>query len=172
MNRLAFTILPILVGGALTLSSAAPSMLDSDDLAFVKQAAEGGKTAVDVGQLAVDKASNSEVKSFASRIIRDHSKANQQLSSLAASKGVELPSGKGLKNDAMYLKLKVLSGREFDKAYVNAMVEDHRKDVADFEKQIASAHDPDVKNFAAKTLPTLKEHLRMVERLQADLGAQ
>jgi putative membrane protein len=172
MNRLILTILPVCLGGGLLLSAAAGSALNSDDLTFVKNAAEGGKAEVELGRLAADKSSNLEVKAFANRMIRDHAKADQQLSSLAASKGVDLPSGKGLMNDATFLKLKVLSGKAFDKAYVGAMVDDHKKDVAEFEKQSESAQDPDVKKFAAKTLPTLREHLTSIEKLQSDLDSQ
>jgi putative membrane protein len=173
MNNLIRGMLPVLLGGGLVLSTAAAaSTLNSDDQDFVKNAAKGGMTEVELGRLAEQKATNPEVKNFASRMVRDHSKADQQLTNLAAAKGVDLPSGKGLMNDATYLKLKVLSGAAFDKAYVNAMVDDHKQDVADFEKESESAQDPAVRNFAAKTLPTLKEHLTVIEKIQSDIGAQ
>jgi putative membrane protein len=101
-----------------------------------------------------------EVQRFAGRMVRDHSKNDVKLSALASSKGVQLQDGKGLMNDATYPELKVLSGKEFDKAYVKAMLADHKDDVSSFEKQSADAQDPDVKNFAAKTLPMLQEHLK------------
>lgn len=173
MRHLVCGMLPVLLVGVFVLPAlAAPSTLTGDDVDFVKNAAKGGITEVELGRLAEQKATNPEVKNFASRMVRDHSKADQELTSLAASKGVDLPTGKGLMNDATYVKLKALSGTAFDKAYVKAMVEDHKQDVADFEKKSESAQDPAVRNFAAKTLPTLKEHLSMIEKIQSDIGAE
>ncbi len=167
MTKIAFKFAPVFLGSALVLSAAGgPAKLTGDDADFVKKAAKGGMTEVELGQLAEQKTSNPLVKSFAERMVRDHSQADRQLTALAASKGVDLPTGKGLMNDASYLKLKMLSGKEFDKAYVSAMVSDHKEDVADFEKQSETAKDPDVRNFAAQTLPTLKEHLSMIEKIQ------
>lgn len=168
------TLLPVLLGGGLILSAAAAGSgtLNSDDLSFVNAAAKGGTTEVELGQLAAQKSTNPSVQAFAKRMVRDHSNINRRLSALAASKGVDLPDGKGIMNDATYLELKVLSGKEFDKAYVKAMVADHKDDVSSFEKQSAAAQDPEVKNFAAKTLPTLQEHLTMIEKLQSDMGGQ
>jgi len=105
-------------------------------------------------------------------MVRDHSKIDVKLTALASSKGVQLPDGKGLMNDATYLELKVLSGKEFDKAYVKAMVADHKDDVSSFEKQSADAQDPDVKSFAARTLPMLQEHLNIIEKIQSEIGGQ
>jgi putative membrane protein len=168
MNRL----FPVLLGGGLIFAAAAEPKLNSDDLGFVNGAAKGGTTEVALGRLAAQKSSNPGVQAFANRMVRDHSKIDRNLAALAASKGVELPDGKGLMNDATYLELKVLSGKEFDKAYVKAMVADHKEDVLSFEKQSAAAQDPDVKDFAAKTLPTLQEHLTMIRKIQSDIDAQ
>jgi len=68
-------------------------------------------------------------------------------------------------------KLSALSGAEFDREYGKMMLSDHRKDVSEFEKQSTRATDPDLKAFATKTLPTLKEHLQMAESLPGAKGA-
>lgn len=165
-------LLPVLLGGGLILAAAAEPKLNSDDLGFVNGAAKGGTTEIALGRLAAEKSSNPRVQAFANRMVRDHSEIDRKLATLAASKGVELPDGKGLMNDATYLELKVLSGKEFDKAYVKAMVADHKDDVSSFEKQSTAAQDPDVKRFAAKTLPTLQEHLTMIQKIQSDIDMQ
>jgi putative membrane protein len=170
MTKSIIRILPVLLGGGLILSAA--TNLNNNDLDFVNNAAKGGTTEVELGHLAAQKSKNPEVQRFASRMVRDHSKIDLKLTALASSKGVQLPDGKGLMNDATYLELKVLSGKEFDKAYVKAMVADHKDDVSNFEKQSADAHDPDVKSFAAKTLPMLQEHLNMIQKIQSDIGGQ
>jgi putative membrane protein len=170
MTKFIIGILPALLGSGLVLSAA--TNLKSNDLDFVNNAAKGGTTEVQLGHLAAQKSKNPEVQRFASRMVRDHSKIDVKLTALASSKGVQLPDGKGLMNDATYLELKVLSGKEFDKAYVKAMVADHKDDVSSFEKQSADAQDPDVKSFAARTLPMLQEHLNIIEKIQSEIGGQ
>ena len=164
-------LLPMLLGGSLILSAAGAAELNSGDLDFVNGAAKGGTTEVALGQLAAQKSSNARVQAFANRMVRDHSDINGKLTALAATKGVELPDGKGLMNDATYLELKVLSGKEFDKAYVKAMLGDHKEDVSGFEKESAAAQDPDVRKFVAKTLPTLQQHLAMIQKIQSEIDA-
>jgi len=170
MTKSIIRILPVLLGGGLIVSAA--TNLNSNDLDFVNSAAKGGTTEVELGHLAEQKSKNPEVQRFAGRMVRDHSKIDVNLAALASSKGVQLPDGKGLMNDATYLELKVLSGKEFDKAYVRAMVADHKDDVSSFEKQSADAQDPDVKSFAAKTLPMLQEHLNMIQKIQSAIAGQ
>ena len=148
----------------------AASSLGSDDTDFVKTAAKGGIAEVEMGRLAVKKATSPEVRQFGSMMIRDHSKANQQLSALAASKGVELPTSKSIGEDVSYAKLKVLSGKSFDDAYIKTMVDDHKEDVEAFQKAADSSQDPDVKKFASKTLPTLQGHLTKIQKIQSDFG--
>lgn len=138
---------------------------------FVKHAAQGGAAEVALAQLAKDKASNPEVKTFAERLERDHSKANDELKSLASSKHLTLPEGSKTYASNLKDRLSKLSGAAFDKAYIAAMVEDHQKDVKAFEREATSGADADVKAFAAKTLPTLKEHLQQAEQLAKTVGA-
>jgi putative membrane protein len=134
------------LGAGLALAASTVSSEDSD---FLKSAAKGGMAEVELGRLATQKASNPKVKEFGSRMIRDHSKANAKLTKLAASKGVELPDGKGLSNDTSALHLKMLSGKSFDDAYVKMMVDDHKNDVAAFEKAANNSSDSEVKEFAS-----------------------
>lgn len=145
--------------------------LNSTDADFLKKAAKGGLTEVELGRLAARKAVSPEVKQFANRMIRDHSKANQQLTALAASKGVDVPKSAPLSEDASAAHLKMLSGKSFDEAYVKMMVEDHKEDVADFQKESESAQDPDVKNFASKTLPILQSHLDQITQIQSNFNS-
>ncbi len=155
----------------LTISAVAlADSLNSSDSDFLKKADKGNLTEVELGHLAARKAVNPEVKQFANRMIRDHSKANQELMTLAASKGLEVPKSAPLSEDASAAHLKMLSGKSFDEAYVKLMVEDHKKDVADFQQESQSATDPDVKNFASKVLPVLQSHLDKITQIQADFN--
>ncbi len=144
--------------------------LPAADAMFVKKAADGGMTEVAIGKLAQDKAENADVKSFAAKLVTDHSQANTDLRSLAASKNLTLVEAKS--HGLVYAKLEKLSGAAFDRAFVAAMVDDHQKDVRAFEKVAKGSGDADVKAFAAKTLPTLKEHLTQVQDLSKTIGAK
>jgi putative membrane protein len=135
------------------------------DTRFMKEAAEGGMAEVALGQLAAEKASSSEVKKFGQRMVDDHSKANDELKQLASQKNVDLPQGLSAKDKATKATLEKLSGEQFDQAYMKDMVKDHKKDVSDFRRESKSAQDPDVKRFAAKTLPTLEDHLKQAESI-------
>jgi putative membrane protein len=125
---------------------------------------------VELGRLAAEKASNAEVKQFAQRMVDDHGKANQQLSTIAQQKNVQVPTELTGKAKADHDRLSKLSGEQFDRAYMQLMVQDHRKDVGEFRKQSTKAKDADVKSFASQTLPTLEDHLKMAEQTQSALN--
>ncbi len=120
---------------------------------------------VALGRLAAEKASSSDVKKFGQRMVDDHSKANDELKQLASQKNVDLPQDLNAKDKATKARLEKLSGEQFDQAYMRDMVKDHKKDVSDFRRESRSAKDPDVKNFAAQTLPTLEDHLKQAESI-------
>ncbi len=137
------------------------SELTASDASFLRMAAAGGAAEVELGNLARDKASDPDVKQFAQRMVDDHSRANEELKALAQQKGVLVPSSPDSRSKKEMDRLSKLSGPEFDRAYAKLMLSDHEKDVAEFNKESQNARDPDVKNFAARTLPTLQDHLRM-----------
>jgi putative membrane protein len=140
------------------------------DETFVKKAAMGGMAEVDLGKLAVDKASSDDVKKFGQRMADDHSKANDELKTLAQNKHITLPTEPDPHEKAMHDRLAKLSGAAFDRAYMQAMVADHRKDVNEFRMESKSGKDADVKGWAAKTLPTLEEHLKMAQNANTAVG--
>lgn len=132
---------------------------------FVMDAAMGGMAEVELGKLAAEKASRDEVKRFGQRMVDDHGKANDELKSLAQSKTITLPTAIGAKHKATVDRLSKLSGEAFDRAYVQEMLKDHQKDVAAFRTESRTGRDPEVKAWAGKTLPTLEEHLKMIQDL-------
>jgi putative membrane protein len=146
-------------------SSKKSSTLSVVDQHFIKKAAEGGLAEVELGKLATEKASSDDVKKFGQRMVDDHSKANDELKQLASSKGVEVPTNLSAKDKATKDRLSKLSGEQFDKAYMNDMVKDHTQDVSEFKKESTSAKDPEVKNFASQTLPTLEDHLKQARSI-------
>jgi putative membrane protein len=144
------------------------------DSRFAMTAAEGGMLEVELGRLASTKAMNAEVKDFAARLVTDHTKANAELTEIAGNKSLMLPTQEQVKakHQGMIGKLEKLEGAAFDREYMAAMVKDHDKDVALFEKQAKSGRDPALQAFAEKTLPTLREHQKMAKQLNDKVSAK
>lgn len=140
------------------------------DQKFIMEAAKGGMAEVELGKLAADKASSDQVKQFGQRMVTDHGKANDELKSIAGGKNITLPSDLDAKDKALRDRLSKLSGAQFDRAYMQAMVRDHRKDVNEFKRESTSGKDADVKAFASKTLPTLEEHLKLAQDANRAVG--
>src|SRR5438105_2218666 len=105
------------------------------DQQFVMEAARGGMAEVELGQLASQKAQSDQVKQFAQRMVQDHGKANDELKSLAQQKNITVPTGLDAKHKATHDRLSKLSGAQFDRAYMQDMLQDHRKDVNDFRRE-------------------------------------
>lgn len=139
------------------------------DKEFVSKAGMGGLAEVQMGNLALQKAQSAGVKAFAQRMVTDHSNANAELAQLATAKGLTLPTELDGDPKAAMDHLNGLSGAEFDKAYMHHMVEDHEKDVSEFEKASTGAQDADIKGWAGKTLPTLQEHLKLSKEVSGKL---
>lgn len=155
---------PLAAASAAASGSAA---MGSADRMFMHKAAIGGMVEVQLGTLAQQKASSDQVKQFGARMAEDHGKANDELKQIASTKGVQLPTALDKKNQGVMDRLQKMSGAQFDKAYMSDMVSDHKEDIADFKKEAGSGKDADLKGFAAKTLPTLQEHLQMAQSANA-----
>ena len=139
------------------------SGLDKGSVKFIEKAASGGMAEVELGKLAQQKASSAQVKEFGARMAKEHAKANEELKPIADAKNVALPGAPDKEHRRTYDKLAKMSGADFDKAYMKHMLDDHEKDVKEFQKQAEKGRDGDVKGFAQKTLPTLEEHLRLAQ---------
>lgn len=155
---------------ALTPSGISAAELTPAETSFLKTAAENGMAEIALAKLALEKTSRPDIKMFARQLLTDHTKANNNLKELAASKAVKLPAGPGVKNDAVKARLQMLSGRDFDDGYVNTMVDNHKSDIAEFNKESDDASDSDVRKFASITLPILREHLNMVKAIQGKMA--
>ena len=136
---------------------------------FMTEAAKGGMAEVELSKLATSKSQNAEVKKFAQKMIEDHTNANAELKQLAGKKTVTLPTELDAAHNATKDKLSGLTGAEFDKEYVSAMVADHEKSVSLFKAQADGGTDADAKAFAAKTLPKLQMHFDMIKAMQGKM---
>ena len=146
-------------------AAAAPLALAASANEFLMDAAKGDNAEIMMGKLAQQKGQSAGVKKFAATLVADHTKAKNEVAALATKMSVSMPSD--VKPDAqqMYDKLAQTTGADFDREFVNHMVEDHQKDIAAFRKE-ANAGDGSVSKLAAKQLPTLKKHLSIAQSLQ------
>ena len=154
-------------GTATTTASSTP--LSDDDKKFAMKAAEGGVGEVTLGGIAASKATNADVKSFGQQMQTDHGKAGDELKQLASAKGLDLPSTPNAETQKTSDELSKKSGAAFDKAYMDDMVKDHDKDVAEFKKAESSVKDADLKAWITKTLPVIEGHQKMAHDLSKKL---
>jgi putative membrane protein len=149
-----------------TPASRAPAR---DDRAFVMEVAQNGIAEIALGRLAAQKGRSPEVKRFAQRVISDHSKVAAELKQLATTKGITLPADMKPEQKQTLDRLATLSGAEFDRDFMTLMAENHDKSVSTFREVARDGTDPDIKAFAAKTLPTLQEHQKMAHDIHGKL---
>src|SRR5690606_20160259 len=135
------------------------TQMNEQDRTFANDAAKGGMMEVMVGNLAAGKATNAKVKSLAEMMVRDHSKANDELKSWATGAAFTLPSAEDDNQKKEHDDLQARSGAEFDRAYADMMVRHHTETIEKFKQQASGGSDSSLKAFAEKTLPTLEHHL-------------
>jgi putative membrane protein len=129
------------------------------DKSFIAKVMKDGATEVELGKLAAQNGSSPEVKQFGQRMVDDHTKAGDELQAIASKLGYTPKKAGPDKGDVK--KFSKLKADKFDREYAKHMVKDHEKEVKLFEKQSEKGKSDELKQFAAKTLPTLQEHLKM-----------
>lgn len=139
------------------------------DTTFANKAAVGGMAEVELGQLALEKTSNAQVKEFATMMVKDHGKANDELKSIASSKMMTLPTSLDAEHQKIKNELMQKKGADFDKAYTKAMVDGHEKTLSLMEDGAKNNQDADLKAFAEKTAPVVKHHLEMITKIHKSL---
>jgi putative membrane protein len=163
----------VTLAGAVVLAMAATPALAQkatgtkmmSDEHFVTDVLNVGMAEVELGKMAADKASREEVKKFGQRMADDHSKAGDELKTLAQKKNITPPTELDAKHKALRDRLMKLSGEGFDHAYMQAMVSGHRQAVNAFRMESKSGKDPEIKEWAATTLPTIEDHLKQAQEL-------
>jgi putative membrane protein len=139
--------------------------VQADASNFAVEAANGGMMEVELGKIAQDNASNPRVKAFGEMMVKDHTEADNNLKQIATSLNIALPDSvsNDTKKEIDHMKMK--KGKDFDKAYVSMMIDDHKKDIAEFRKCADNCSDSTIKSFAATTLPVLMKHLDSVQAI-------
>lgn len=145
------------------------SNLSSADKKFLTSAMEGNMAEVQLGNLALQKSSNPDVKEFAQKMVDDHTKMQDQAKPVADQAGVTPPAGPSAKSQAIMAKLQAASGAQFDKEYAKDMVEDHKEDDKEFKKEETSGKDQSIKDLATQGEPIIAQHLQMAQTLDGKL---
>jgi putative membrane protein len=160
----------LLAFSLLAVAGLAAAALTATEKNFVTKAAKGNLAEVELGKLASEKSNNQQVKDFGQQMVTDHSKANVNLKPIADSNDVPWPTKLTGEPKALYDKLSKLSGPEFDKVYVRAMVQDHEKDAKEYETESGKIKDPQLKSYVDQTLPVIQQHLSHIKSTQESVG--
>jgi len=139
--------------------------VDEADAKFTTEAAVGGMAEVELGKMALEKSSNAQVKEFATMMVKDHGMANTELMAIAKQKNITLPSTVDDEHKKKMEDLSKKTGADFDKAYVNAMVDGHKSTLKLMEDESKDGKDADLKAFATKTAPIVQSHLQMINKI-------
>ncbi len=146
--------------------------MDNNVTEFLTEAASGGMMEVELGRIAQEKATNQQVKDFAAMMIKDHSAANEQLMSIAQGKNIQLPTTLTEEHQEHVTKFRdMASGNDFDKEYVDMMVEDHEEDINKFEDAREDVQDQEIKQWVDNTLPTLRQHKERIDQIKEGMGS-
>ena len=152
--------------GTATTDSTEKSMTsESGDKAFVKKALEGGNAEVKLGQLAEQKSQSEDVKQFGQKMVNDHTQLGDQMKPIAQQLKVSVPTGIPAKDQMLYSKLEKLSGSEFDREYIKAMLKDHQEDLKEFKKEASTGKNPEVKQAAQQGSTVISQHLSMIQQI-------
>ena len=149
-----------------TTSTTNSGVTDEKSAEFLKKVTNSGMAEVQAAKLAQQKATIDAVRNFAAMLERDHTAVNQQVKTLADQRNVALPTTISDDNQKMYNDMDKMTGKAFDKDYISMMIKAHGDGISLFEDTRSNASDIDVKNFADKTLPTLKIHLDSAKAIQ------
>ncbi|MDX1950709.1 MAG: DUF4142 domain-containing protein [Verrucomicrobiota bacterium] len=151
-------------------ASSSSRQLADKETDFVKEALKGNMMEMKMGQMGADKAQNQELKQFGETLVKDHSRANEELRTIAQKKGVELPTEVHKNHDKKMDNLPEQAGAEWDKAFARHMVKDHKKDIKKYEQASRDCKDQELKAYIDKTLPTLRQHLQTAQSIARNLG--
>jgi putative membrane protein len=151
--------------------AATPTATDMQhaDMEFANKAAAAGKAEVELARVGTEKAMNPDVKTFADRLVQDHTKANDQLTEIMRTKGMEMPAEAPTEAKAEHDRITALSGNEFDREFMRHWVSSHEKGIELYSTEAETGQDPELKQFATDTLPTLQEHLDEAKRVESGL---
>lgn len=143
--------------------------LDENTRTFLTEAASGNMMEIQLGELAQQKATNARVKEYAAMIVRDHTRANEELRTITQGRNVTISNTMEDKHRRKLDQLRDKEGVEFDRAYMKHMVDDHQEDIRKYEEMAREASDPAIRNYANTTLTTLRAHLEQAKAIRDEV---
>ena len=155
----------------LSVPAAFAQKMDNNDAAALKQLAQANLNEIEAGKLAASKAQNPQVKQFGQKLADDHARMFEDLKRLAKMKDVALPDKATLKDVAQTKMLERKSGAEFDREYMDHMVNDHEKDLKDMQQIAEKAKDAEFKQAVQQAIPTVQSHLTLAQRISQAAAA-
>jgi putative membrane protein len=144
-------------------------VVSAKDVRFASIATNDGLNAVNNSKMAQEKTINARVRNFAIMLVNDHTKFGNDLTTIAKDKKITLPALPGMAEMQQANRLAMKQGTDFDRAYVDAMIAAQKKAIALYENGAKDCKDPDLKSFAAKTLPVLKMHLDSAQAVRSSI---
>jgi putative membrane protein len=163
-NWIALIAAVLVLGAAVVVAKT--SREPFSDTQFALKAAQGSLAEVQLGRLAAQKGQSATVRAFGQRMATDHAESKAKLKEIAAQENISLPEDLDKHAKQSYEKLSKRSGPDFDRAYAQAMVRDHKKDVAEFQKEASAGKNEAIRTFATETLPTLLDHLKQAREIK------
>lgn len=151
--------------GATPNANSANMQQNMSDQAFVSKALQGGDAEVQLGQLAQQKSQSSDVKDFGQKMVQDHTQLGDQMKPIAQQLGVKEPKGLSKKDKQLMAKLQGMNGPQFDDAYIQAMVKDHKKDLSEFKEEADTTQNPNLKQAAQQGAQVISQHLAMIQQI-------
>jgi putative membrane protein len=154
---------------SMNVNNSGTSMIDENAMDFINKAATGGIMEVELGKMAQQKASDKKVKDFGKMMVDDHTRVNDNLKAIATKKSIDLPTSVTDDQVKGINELSKKSGKDFDKAYVDIMIQDHKDDIKEFAEANKKVADNDLKNFISGTLPILQKHLDSILAIKSKM---
>jgi putative membrane protein len=173
MSRLRFqSVAAVVLAAAFSGGVVLAQDVTSSDKKFLTDSAQGNVAEINFAKLALQKSQDKNVREFATKMIKDHEMLQSEMKPIARKLGVKEPTGPPLSAHAKYMELKMKSGTDFDRAYVEAMVKDHHDDLQAFMTEESTTTNPDLKAAVGKGLSVIKQHTEMIDNIAHMGGIQ
>ncbi len=166
----AFAICGILPGALAFAQSANRINQPASPAAFLRAMDQTNLAEIEFGKMAQQKGNDSAVRDFGKRMVDDHTRLNDQVKQVASQTNTPLPTSPSAADMQQIQSLQGLSGKAFDRAYMDYMLSDHRADIKKVQREAEWSSDPAVKDLASQTLPVLENHIRLAENVSGQIG--
>jgi putative membrane protein len=167
MKKMTTILLATVVFATVPQMFGAQERASGHDARFIRKAAEGNNAEIQTAQMVLQRTQDPQIRTYAEKLIRDHTQANAELQQIAQAKGIDLPAAPKRSDERSIRDLEGKSGVGFDRAVVDHWVKDHQKDIKEYRSEANHAKDPQVQQYASSALPVLQDHLNGAEQLRS-----